>query len=81
MKGAGCEQETPDLLRRAFGFGLPPSHHFRGPCSYVEGETCQIPDSVLLLMPHWTMVVHDSGVEGWVGLACSIITKKLNPLN
>lgn len=49
MKEVGCEQETPDLLR-AFGFGPPPSHHFRGAHSYAEDETYQTPDSVHLLI-------------------------------
>lgn len=37
----------PDFLRWTFGFGHCPPHHFGGPSSYVEDETCQIPDSPL----------------------------------
>ena len=75
MKEVGCEQEMSDLLRRAFGFGRRPSHHFRGSHSYVGDETCQIPDSVHLLMLRWTMVLQDGRVEVWVGLACLVIIK------
>lgn len=75
MKEVGREQETPDLLRKAFVFGPLVSHPFRGSPSHAEDETCQIPSSVYLPVPCWTMALHDGRIQAWVGLAHLITIK------